>query len=401
MAEVVSTDVSNHVPGSEFSWEDNPPKIDIDKKLLILDDIFPLLTSGFRLAEYNAYLAHFARAEVYSTGASLHIVGEPRSFSDIKEEYAKRYPQLAARVHKIDADADFDGDFAYTIFVNNMRRNVRRLDEKRIPFAFTLYPGGGFGLNRPESDAKLARITASRYFRKVIVTQRIVRDYLLEKGFCSPSHIELIYGVICQSIQAERRYYQIHKESLDICFAAHRYVDVGRGKGYDIFIDVAHGLASQNPRARFHVVGGFTPDDVDVSALGSRISFYGAREPAFFGPFFRNMDLIVAPNRPFVTTPIHFDGFPTGCCAEAGLAGVPVFAADPLGLNIAFRDGEDIVLISHDRDEIIARIVQHTEDPERLVALSRRTAMAFRRVFGPDAQVAPRLRILSDLMAAA
>ena len=63
-----------------------------------------------------------------------------------------------------------------------------------LPFIFQLYPGGGFQIDQPESDQKLRRVVLSDYCRKVIVTQSLSRDYIIDRIGCDPAKIELIFG---------------------------------------------------------------------------------------------------------------------------------------------------------------------------------------------------------------
>ena len=55
----------------------------------ILDDFFPNLLTGFRVAEYNAHLQRFSRLTIYSTLTD---------FPAQARAYAKLYPDLAPRV---------------------------------------------------------------------------------------------------------------------------------------------------------------------------------------------------------------------------------------------------------------------------------------------------------------
>ena len=105
----------------------------------------------------------------------------------------------------------------------------------------------------------------------------------------------------------------------------------GVDKGYDRFIATARILRGRHPEVRFHVVGNFTEEDVEITDLHDCITFYGHRFTPFFPDFTRRMDIILSPNIPFMFKPGAFDGFPTGCCIEAALCGTAVFASDELG----------------------------------------------------------------------
>jgi glycosyltransferase involved in cell wall biosynthesis len=172
----------------------------------------------------------------------------------------------------------------------------------------------------------------------------------------------------------------------------------GVDKGYDVFIEVARELSRRHDDVRFHVVGPYDESDLDVSDLDGRIKFYGVRQTEFFPQFYSEMDLIVAPNLPFKLIPGAFDGFPTGGCIEAGLCGVAVFCTDPLNQNIAFKDGEEIVIVPRDAEQICQLIENYYHDYDGLVQLARRGQEAFKTAFAIETQLEKRLRILSQFL---
>ena len=370
-----------------------------DRRLTILDDIFPYLLSAFRIAEYNAYLDYFPMAQVASTGAT-YLARERCSFTQVRAEYFKRYPQNKGRVSHYYFRRILPAGLAYTIFINNAFQFIEQFERANLPFVFTLYPGGGFHLDDAACERKLHRVLTSPCFRKVIVTQKISHEYLLSKGWCTPSQMEFVYGcVIPKNSQPEqtiaKRHYQQSKATFDICFVAYKYMPRGVDKGYDIFIEAAKALAKVHPDFRFHVVGPFNEQDIDVHELSDRLRFYGPQTTDFFIGFYKEMDVILSPNIPFTLYPGAFDGFPTGACMEAGLAGVAVFCTDLLQQNFIFREGEEIVIIPHDAHSICEQIEHYRRDYDALHRLSHQGQEAFRRVFALEAQMAPRLRLLS------
>jgi glycosyltransferase involved in cell wall biosynthesis len=365
--------------------------------LIVIDDYFPHLGTAFRIAEINYILNHFNSAIVYSTCPGL------RAF----REYAAFYPHFSRRVRRFHPWLHLRGSAAYIIFLNNAFEYLHPLERAHLPFVFELYPGGGFHLNGVVSDAHLRRVMDSPMFRKVIVTQRITRDYLLDKKFCRREQIEFVYGgvFLCDDLhevpgQAFR--YGINKQCMDICFVANKYTNRGIDKGYDRFIECARILHSGHPQIHFHVVGTFAETDVALEDLRDAITFYGPQFTPFFPAFYSRMDLIVSPNMPFLLAPGAFDGFPPGCCIEAALCGAAVFLTDPLGLNEGrFKDREDVVIISPEPAEIASTVEEYLADPARLARLAQSGERAVRQLFALDAQMVPRLRVLSELLAEA
>jgi glycosyltransferase involved in cell wall biosynthesis len=193
--------------------------------------------------------------------------------------------------------------------------------------------------------------------------------------------------------------YGLGKTTLDICFVANKNVPRGADKGYDRFIDAARILSRRHAQVRFHVVGQLTEQDIEVADLGDKITFYGHQPTSFFPQFHGRMDIILSPNIPFALYAGAFDGFPTGACVEAALCGTALFVTDELGMNDGyFKDGEEIVIISREPEQIADRIGEYISEPERLSSIGQKGQRAARRLFSLEVQMAPRVRVLSNLM---
>jgi glycosyltransferase involved in cell wall biosynthesis len=379
------------------------PKTEMD--LAVFDDLFPHPQSAFRLAEYNAYLDRFPNSRVYSTGGALHLINKRETFRSVLDEYAGNFPRFQDRVAPFPGIRGVKPKIAYCLFINNARWVLPLAQKAGAALVFTLYPGGGFRLRDPECDETLKRVCGSKNFRKVIVTQNVTRDYLLQNGICAAEAIEFIYGGAFpnhtngQERPVKKRF-GVAKDTFDLCFVAHKYMPQGRDKGYDIFIAAAKILARSCPQARFHVVGPFTESDLDVTELGARIRFYGSQRTEFFDGFYQRMDMILSPNASFVLQPGAFDGFPTGCCIEAGMCGVAVMATDDLNQNVAFRDGVDIAIINRDARTISQRVEFYYQHPPALHELADRGQASFRRVFDFKAQMQPRFNVFENILRA-
>jgi glycosyltransferase involved in cell wall biosynthesis len=368
----------------------------VDRKLVILDDIFPHLLSAFRIVEYNTYLATYPDAVVHSTGAAFPLIYEHRDFGAVRDEYEARYPQFRGRALAYDSSIDLSNALVYAVFLHNAYTFLEDVERSGAPFIFTLYPGGRFKLRQEDSDRMLRAVLSSPCFLQVIATQRVTYQYLLELGICRPEQIEFVQGGLFPVNQPKvpRRYYKHDKDSFDICFVANKYMRGGIDKGFDVFLDVARRLAALHSDVRFHVVGAFDASDGDMTGLDGIISFYGLRPTDFFPDFYAGMDMILSPNKPFVLSEGAFDGFPTGSCVEAGMSGVPLFCTDPLQLNTSLRDGEEIVIIPEDADGIVELIEPYYQDPSRLEEMGKKGQAALRREYDTTVQMAPRLRLI-------
>jgi hypothetical protein len=364
-------------------------------RLAVIDDFFPNLLTGFRVAEYNAYLEAFPDARVLSSATD---------FAARHAEYAQRHPQFAARVLPLGAEALAGCELAMMNFVNNAERYLPALEPLRIPFALTLYPGGGFGIGSPDSDAKLARVLASPLLQQLVTTQPITAEYVREfaeqRGLRLPALAQIRGGVMNPSYfaadaPAHGAYFGAGKMHFDICFVAEKYMPRGVNKGYPEFIAAAHELLDIAP-IRFHVVGGFAAQDIDVRPLRNRIRFHGRLETPELQRFFAGMDLIVALSRPGSLHRGNFDGFPTGAAVEASLAGVAVLASDVLGQNPGYVDDEAMLIVEPHAAEVVRRVRTLMAKPARIAAIARAGQAVSRTLFAPEAQIAPRIALLEQ-----
>lgn len=367
----------------------------IPRKLAILDDVFPNLLTGFRIAEYNYYLENIKETNVYSEDINyaIHI-----------EEYLRRYPQFKGSIHQglMNVKTDEEQLF-YTVFLNNIYRYLPLIEKLEMPFVFTLYPGGGLWLHQRESDYKLQKVCSSSLLRKVIVTQKITYDYLIDMGFVNEDKIEFIYGGVIPSdyykkMYKEKHYYNKNKKTFDICFVANKYMEKGIDKGYDVFIDVCKALTKISDDIFFHVVGGFNEHDISIESLENRIKFYGTKYLEFFPDFYSKMDIILSPNKSFVLYPGSFDGFPTGCCVEAAFAGVAVFCTDDLNNNIAFKNNEEICIINRNVHDIVDKVMYYYSNTDELYDLSLKGKQKALEVFDIHKQMEQRVNLLKQYL---
>jgi len=243
----------------------------------------------------------------------------------------------------------------------------------------------------------LSRVCSSAYLQHVIATNPVIASYIVERRFCDPDRVQMIReGVLdLPSIGEPKRRFPDHKGTFDVCFAAYKQMPFGLDKGYDIFVEVAKRLARVSGDFTFHVVGTFGPEDIDVSELGSRIHFYGPQLDDFWAHYYRDKDMILSPNRPFVLAPGAFDGIPTGSVLLAGACGVTMFCSDQLGLTRGlFQDGRDIVLIDTDVERIVERVIDYYESPAKLYETGERGASRVREICSYECGMRPRIDLL-------
>lgn len=363
--------------------------------LVVLDDFFPNLLTGFRVAEYNAYLEAFPRARVLSCLEDFEVH---------HAAYAKLYPEHARRVQRFAPELLEGCDFAHVNFIENVGRYLSHLSERGIPFVMTLYPGGGFGIDHGPSNVKLSQALPSPLLRGVVTTQPITADYLRE--FAQSRQLPMpplheIPGVVVHPMYFDEAevshgaYFGEGKITLDVCFVAEKYMPLGVNKGYPEWVAAIHELA-ELPHLRFHVVGSFGAEDIDVRALGDRLQFHGRLETSQLRRFLRGIDVVVSLSRPHSLHPGNFDGFPTGSAVEASLCGAAVIASDVLGQNPGYVDGESMVIVVPLATHLTARMAELLGDPQRIGRIARAGQALTRRLYAPERQIAPRIAVLEQ-----
>lgn len=356
--------------------------------LVVVDDFFPSLQTGFRVAEYNHYLRVLPNVIIAcSTG----------DFAARHAEYARFYPEHAHRVVPLRQVHLASHDLAYVNFLNNAAQFLPLIEKAELPFVFSLYPGGGFDLNSSVTDEKLSGVLSSPLLRAVISTQPITTWRLRERRCPAPIHD--IFGVTVNPVYLSHgptRADRDHSgDAIRICFAAYKYSAQGATKGYPEFIEVAQRLAAGLPRTRFTVVGNFGPDDVPLSEdLRSRLVFAGVLPTLALRDLFCHQDIIISPNRAFGVTGSVFDGFPTASTVEAMLCGVAAICSDELGLNRHYTPDRDLVICRPEVDAVLSAAMRLIRDPCALRGIARMGQRRSRALFSAERQLLPRTRLL-------
>jgi glycosyltransferase involved in cell wall biosynthesis len=366
--------------------------------LLIFDDILPSDFSPFRTLEYGHYLSFF--------NSALYSMEHWHSWisNDTFEACLERLPlapELKTRISRIDDAENVTGRLGYVTFLANAYSLVEYFEIRKMPFILQLYPGGGLEVNQPSTDEKLKRVLHSPMLKKVISTQKLTRNYIIEKIGCDESKIVDIYGGVFDSrvdfdFSRNKKIYPAEKPTIDICFIAHRYVNNFSSKGYDQFVAIARALCVKHPHLRFHVVGDYSAEDIDLGPAADQTIFYGKQPGSFFADFYASMDMIISINRPFSLTPGAFDGFPTGACLEAGFRGVLNCINDPLDLNVVFTHEHDVIFLDYDTDRSISVIDALIADPARMYEIAYRNWRLFRETFSLDEQLWTRTKIIAE-----
>lgn len=368
--------------------------------LLIYDNIYPHPVSGFRYEEFTVLLSEFSKSKIIIWPTSYSTLNTPiTEHKKHIKSLIEANKSLSKKLKIRNGYININTKLFYCVFIDNIYNNLNWLEKYKIPFIFTLYPGVGFQVDNEIRDNKLKRVFDSPMFKKVVVTQLYTMDYLVKKNFCKHESIEYIFGgVVPQiSIQKElndKKSYLVNKPTFDICFCAAKYTPRGEDKGYDVFIEFAHQIVAKYDFISLHIIGGFTEDDIDITLIKDKIQFYGYQKFEELSTIYKNMDVLVSPNKPFVLSKGSFDGFPLGTAVEAALSGVVLLITDGLNQNTMFINNEDLIIIESNSSSIEKEIIALIKQPEKLYLISKKGKEKFRKVFCNEMQMKPRIEVL-------
>ena len=192
-----------------------------------------------------------------------------------------------------------------------------------------------------------------------------------------------------------KQYYPL-KDTFDIVFCAAKYMPKGLDKGYDVFIEVAHKLVVKFDFIRFHVIGGFDKDEINVTKLEDKITFYGYQKFEDLAGIYEKMDVILSPNKPFFWGKGAFDGFPLGTVVEAVLNGVVAIVTDNLKQNSVFENGKEIIITKDDIDSVQDELEKLIENPQKIKDIALNGRRRFFEIYSNDYQMNPRIQILKN-----
>ena len=108
-----------------------------------------------------------------------------------------------------------------------------------------------------------------------------------------------------------------------------------------------------------------------------------------------SMDICLLPNRPFKLYQGNFDGFPLGC--EAMIFGSVLMTTDELDNNQGtFMDGQELIIIKPEAQDILQKIMSLIEKPEKLYQIGHKGQVKIVQVMDPVQRLDKVAHILSD-----
>lgn len=372
--------------------------------LIIYDDLYPHPVSGFRLEEHTFLLNNIVNSKAIVSGNMYKYFQLPDHLLQLHiDSLINEYTNLTHKIEKPDGSININCRLFYCIFLNSIYENLGWLEKHKIPFAFTLYPGGGFLVDEAESNEKLKKVFSSRYFRGVIVTQQKTYHYLLKNNFCLEADIHFVFGVVVPQGSylnngVTKKYYDHDKKTFDICFCAAKSTKLGENKGYPLFVEFMKVIAPKYRFIKFHIIGGFDRSVIDVEKIEDQITFYGYQEYTELKKIFNSVDLIISPNQPDKLGEGSFDGFPLGTVIEAALNEVVIMLTDCFNENKYFIDGEELIIIKPDLQDMLDKFEHHIKHLDHFYRIAKNGKAKFQDIYSNDFQMKPRLDLLRKLI---
>ncbi len=382
---------------------------------VIIDDAVPKYLSGFRDYEFSGFLREYNNIALFSIIASkvsklrqysYYHIKTVKEWKQNKADFVKEYGVNPDTIKPFHPWTKVNAKLAYCVFMTNGVYLIDYFEKRNLKFILELYPGGGFSI---QTDGfmyeNLKRVIGSPMLEKVIVTQPISRDFLMQQNICDKSKIVYIHGGFVSAdfmkLPSKTIQYPRDKNTIDICWAGAKYMPRGVNKGYDIFIDMAHYLLDTAPEYNFHfhIVGGFDEFEIPIDPKHRpRFTYYGFLKNREFTDFYKDKDIFICPLRPNLLGKGIFDGFPTGVSGEAGMHGVCLLLTDPLNQNEVFTDGYDTFFLDNDPIQYANKVLELAKDPEQIYIVGDRSRISMQKKYVHKTQFDQRFALINEFL---
>jgi hypothetical protein len=363
----------------------------ISTNFLIFDDIFPHPLSDWRQNEFLYYLKNIRETKIITGIHNSSLFKETKQHI---EEFKLSNPFFKYSVTIFNEHDKYTAKLGYCLFYNNLKKVFPIFIENKIPFVFTLYPGGGFKMYDYDTDKNLSTYFSSSLFRHVIVNMPHVYDYIIQRFNIDISKVSLIYGAplsLPEVIDSAT-----HDDSIiRIVFSSHKYVQHGVDKGFDIFNKVAKYFEG-NPNFEFTCIGGFSEKDLITST--KNINFISDVLPQKLSGEFAKYDIIISPNRSHVLHYGAFDGFPTGSVLHACNSGCMMMLTDDWNnaTRLGLVDNESFIFIAANSEFVVNKLLELSKGKSRIKSIAYKGKGTLIKQLDLTNQMKKRITILKD-----
>ncbi len=162
--------------------------------LAIIDNILQSPPATFRMWELKRYLDAFENARFYSLNNLYSEPNEATLYGNIIE-LKRKFPEHAHKIKNYHPNLINNAKIVYSSSLRNAYESINIAERLSVPFVFSFYIGDDLDISNHISNSMLKRIMSSPVFRKVIVTQTVTHDYLVNNQFCKTEQIECFLGM--------------------------------------------------------------------------------------------------------------------------------------------------------------------------------------------------------------
>lgn len=367
--------------------------------IVIFDDFLPSSLSPWRSYEFHEIVKNFKRVKIICDATTFQHYNQGKSFKENFKLLKEQYPFFKNVISKTKKNTKVKADLAYMLFYNNIKKHFVYTEENKIPFAFTLYPGGGFVFNDKEIDANLKIICSSNLFKGVLVNQHVTKEYIIEKGITSEDKIALIPGV---SLNLDGDFKSVEKDNsvIRIVFFANKYTVGGKDKGFDVFEKIVFQLIKKEQNIVPVVIGNFSKDDLTIKELEDKIIFKGVLNEAAYQKELETTHIFISPNQPNILAPGAFDGFPLSTAVAAALANNVLFLTDYFNESekIGFINTVDYFKLTNSLEDNISLIEKVIGNVNLMKEISQNGKNKTLNLYSFNNQIQPRIEFLKKCL---
>lgn len=367
--------------------------------IVIFDDFLPSSLSPWRSYEFHEIAKNFKKVKIICDATTFQNYNQGKSFEENFKLLKEQYPFFKNVISKTKKHYKVKADLAYTLFYNNIIKHFDYIEENKIPFAFTLYPGGGFVFNDKAINENLKKICSSNLFKGVVVNQYITKEYLIENGITVEDKITLIPGV---SLNLNGDFKSVEKDNsvIKIVFFANKYTVGGKDKGFDVFQKIIFQLIENKQNILPVVIGNFSKDDLEIKELSDKIIFKGVLNEAAYQKELESTHIFISPNQPNILAPGAFDGFPLSTAIAAALANNVLFLTDHFNESekIGFIDKVDYFKLTNSLEDNISLIEKVIDNINLIKEISQNGKNKTLNLYSFNNQIQPRIEFLKKCL---
>lgn len=364
--------------------------------LIIIDNIFPSFYSPTRTEEFLSYMNYFKNVYICATWKDIPTT-EELSDEELISKFEQRYSNFQGSIINCN-DKNYKeriksikNKIAILTYYKNIEEQIDFIEQEKIPFMFTLYPDKYCRIDDRKYVESLKKIFKSKYFKKVIITQRNLLNFVKKIGV-NNNKIIYIPGMVIQSemfteYNRSKKYFKKNKATLDICFADYEHFSDSRDDGYEMFVKIAERFKENND-IKFHVIGKHCCNKKGMEITSKNITYHGILCPEDCSKLYKKMDIMMSINN----FNHEIESSPNELCIHAMLSNMLVMCTTQQSNKLLFKDKKDFIRVERNIDDIISKINQMYDNPKQIVRIANRGRNKARKIYSEDVQIEKRIQ---------